>query len=762
MTRFLEHTLLLLVVTTATLVCLGNRPCDAARPTNMDFESGTGADGFPSGWDDPTVLPTTGGKGYEVALDSSIVHAGRASARIRYVGPEKSTLGYGTITQGFSPEGYLGKRVRLSGYVRTLGVTGVGAQVWIRVDGAYGALADDSMEDRSITGTTDWKRYECVLDVSAKATMIVIGAALEGEGTMWVDDMVVEEVSEDVPTTAGPMMVDREPRPEAVEWLRVNGHPIETPEAGNGFEDLAPFADMVGDARVVGLGEGTHGTREFFQMKHRLLEFLAKKKGFTIFAIEASTPEAYRLNDYVMGGEGDPRELIRGMYFWTWSTEEMLSMVEWMREFNVSGEGRLQYTGFDMQTPDVAKTVVLDFLQRVDAALEPVAREKYARIAPPGHSRAQSFGVATWRFPVEDARGKQARFSGYIKTQDLRDGWAGLWWRVDSEKRRAIAFDNMNSRGPRGTTGWKRYEVVLDVVEDAANISFGVLMPGSGRAWFDSLAVELDGVPYSPPETFDFDFETSTDGYHTSNGSAYRVVLTTDEAKSGAKSLLMEKLDEPVAEEPTLQSVAEMAGEVYESMKEARARYLESAGARDVDWAIHNARIVQQATRLRADPKSSFRDESMAENVAWILDQNPGAKVVLWAHNGHIQRAEGRLGRYLAEKYGDDYVPVGFATHEGRYVAWGEKALTTSDLIPSPSGSVESFFAATESPAMFVDLRRGAADPAAAWLAEPRAFRQIGAVATDYQFFPEVIADRFDVLVYFRETTPAVQLKDAE
>ena len=60
-----------------------------------------------------------------------------------------------------------------------------------------------------------------------------------------------------------------------VDWLAEHAVPFATVEAGHGFADLEPLKEMIGDARVVGLGEGTHGTREHFQLKHRLVEYLA-------------------------------------------------------------------------------------------------------------------------------------------------------------------------------------------------------------------------------------------------------------------------------------------------------------------------------------------------------------------------------------------------------------------------------------------------------------------------------------------------------
>ena len=134
----------------------------------------------------------------------------------------------------------------------------------------------------------------------------------------------------------------------SVNWIRQHAVRLKTPEAGHGFADMQPLKKIIGNARIVALGEATHGSREFFQLKHRMLEFLVSEMGFTIFSIEANMPEAYRLNDFVLTGEGDPAKLLRGMYFWTWNTEEVLEMIHWMRKLNQSGKGRVEFTGFDM------------------------------------------------------------------------------------------------------------------------------------------------------------------------------------------------------------------------------------------------------------------------------------------------------------------------------------------------------------------------------------------------------------------------------
>lgn len=172
----------------------------------------------------------------------------------------------------------------------------------------------------------------------------------------------------------------REVSPEIVAWLQANGEAFSTPQAGNGFADLQFLKEMVGEARVVALGEATHGTREFFLMKHRILEFLVQEMGFDQFAIEATWPEANRLNAYVHTGEGDPATLLSGLYFWTWNTQEVLDMIQWMRAHNQNpgGAPAVSFLGFDMQFPGMAIHNVIEYLSGVDTAAATAASEGYA------------------------------------------------------------------------------------------------------------------------------------------------------------------------------------------------------------------------------------------------------------------------------------------------------------------------------------------------------------------------------------------------
>jgi erythromycin esterase len=165
-------------------------------------------------------------------------------------------------------------------------------------------------------------------------------------------------------------LVERKrPAPDSepfIEWARSRAIPIKTAEAGKGFDDLAPFKKIIGDARLVGVGEATHGTREFFQFKHRMFEFLVMEMGFTAFGIEASFPDAEKVNDYVQGKDGDARKVVAGMRFWTWNTEEVVALVEWMREHNKTAKRNVRFYGFDMQFHLPAVKEALDYVKRFD------------------------------------------------------------------------------------------------------------------------------------------------------------------------------------------------------------------------------------------------------------------------------------------------------------------------------------------------------------------------------------------------------------
>jgi erythromycin esterase-like protein len=537
------------------------------------------------------------------------------------------------------------------------------------------------------------------------------------------------------------------------DWIATHAIRLDTPQAGHGLADMQPLKQVVGDALIVSLGEATHGTREFFQLKHRMLEFLATQMGFTIFSIEANMPEAYRLNDYVLNGQGDPAELLRGMYFWTWNTEEVLDMIRWMREFNRSGKGRLQFTGFDMQTTKVAEEIARGFATRYDPDFLPTIREAAEASSKAGNS-SQKFGSVTGSFPVPPAAGKKVRFSGYIKTDKVTDGYAGLWWRVDGASG-VLDFANLRDRAPKGTTDWKHYELEISVSTEATRINFGALLAGNGAAWFDGLTVELDGKPYEDREPLRF-----LENPRPYND--YRMRLDPEVRRGEKPALQISHIPEPGKSDPQAASAAWR--NVVLHLESARAAYEEKkASAQEIDWAIRNARVVLQCMQMKTGEVT--RDRSMAENVKWILDHNPGAKIVLWAHNGHVNATSAGgwqpMGASLRDIYGESMIVFGFAFNQGSFQAVEQgKGLRDFTVSPAPDRSLDATLASASIPLLALDLRRLPQDgPVQEWFRQPQWTRSIGAVyseeAAAAYFATMPLPKAFDAILFVEKTTAA-------
>jgi erythromycin esterase len=150
-------------------------------------------------------------------------------------------------------------------------------------------------------------------------------------------------------------------------WLANNAVPLQGIKSGGGYADLHSLKRIFQDVRIIGLGEATHGTLEFFVFKHRLLEFLVKEMDVRVLAIETGYSSVAQINDYVMGKSVEGAQALASQRFWPFKTTEMLFMLDWMRSYNanVPAKRRVKVVGFDIHYNDPGKQKILAFLKRV-------------------------------------------------------------------------------------------------------------------------------------------------------------------------------------------------------------------------------------------------------------------------------------------------------------------------------------------------------------------------------------------------------------
>ena len=173
-------------------------------------------------------------------------------------------------------------------------------------------------------------------------------------------------------------------RPSLPELIRSAAEPIPSLEGAN----LEPLLQRIGDARLVLIGEASHGTSEFYRMRAEITKALIERKNFDFVAVEADWPDAYRIHDFVTHqrrSEPYDWEAFSRFPTWMWRNQEVLDFIHWLRKFNLAKRPVGRYAGFyglDLYSMFTSIRRVLDYLDRVDPHSAEVARVRYGCLTP--------------------------------------------------------------------------------------------------------------------------------------------------------------------------------------------------------------------------------------------------------------------------------------------------------------------------------------------------------------------------------------------
>jgi len=303
---------------------------------NLDFESIKSDQSEPVGWD---IFKD----GYNVALDKKVRYSGKYSLRIEPDPDNSHYKGSGSISylyHGIQDN----QRIKVTGFIKNESTYKDSIELFIGCYTAGGSL-ENITHNKEFFGTHDWQEYSVELVASKETKYLAFGAIMSGPGKIWVDNIRLF-IDDNEIFTQSYIYSYRATRDE-ISWLKSSIIPIKTVKAENGFEDLEPLKQALMDARIIALGENTHGSREVFEMKHRMVEFLTAEMGFNTFAIESYLPEHSLINHYIQTGYGEPRKLMNNLYA-AWNTLEVLQMVQWMKKYNKNAQTKLRFFGFDI------------------------------------------------------------------------------------------------------------------------------------------------------------------------------------------------------------------------------------------------------------------------------------------------------------------------------------------------------------------------------------------------------------------------------
>lgn len=166
-------------------------------------------------------------------------------------------------------------------------------------------------------------------------------------------------------------------------WLIKMNKPVM--KASREIPEIKSFAlttndDLVSrDAKVIGLGEASHGNKEFQQLKLEILKNLIRDHGVSALCMEMDYAEGVLINDYISGASDMTyEELLTHISFQLYHTKEIRELIEWMREYNIaSHDGALEFYGFDLQNPEVDLYVIDEYVKKQNIPLQSEAIEAY-------------------------------------------------------------------------------------------------------------------------------------------------------------------------------------------------------------------------------------------------------------------------------------------------------------------------------------------------------------------------------------------------
>ncbi len=176
-----------------------------------------------------------------------------------------------------------------------------------------------------------------------------------------------------IPEKSTPTLPQVPPKEQKVDslitdWLKQNAVSLNTYEPNTGFDDFSSISSKFDRVDIVALGQAAWGIHEFALMKHRFLEFLLAKKNFKAVALDAPWGECSLLNDYIQTGTGNLPTLVANLNTWWLNTQEMLDMIEWLKDFNQSRSSgsKVKLYGIDMTSPQMPMEHVINYLQGIN------------------------------------------------------------------------------------------------------------------------------------------------------------------------------------------------------------------------------------------------------------------------------------------------------------------------------------------------------------------------------------------------------------
>lgn len=165
-------------------------------------------------------------------------------------------------------------------------------------------------------------------------------------------------------------------------WIEKNAIEIHSIEPSGEDKDLRGLSPVLKNKKIIGLGDATHGTKEFFVLKNRIIEYLIKNENCTAIALELPLDCGVKINNYVRTGEGDINGLLKEAWWWH-RTEDIKNFLVWLKDYNLNlpDNKKVSFYGFDSQVRGDNTYQIFEYYKKVDPRFEENVKPIYDFIA---------------------------------------------------------------------------------------------------------------------------------------------------------------------------------------------------------------------------------------------------------------------------------------------------------------------------------------------------------------------------------------------
>lgn len=306
-------------------------------PRNLGFENVT--------VENMVLTWKTINRDYKIEIDSLEKFSDKRSLKIEgknNLSDDKSD--FALVSQRISKKNFVGKELTLKTRIKSKSdFDGVAFPYIKTIDENKKLITIRNSQDKPIKGNTDWQEIVLKIPVSENTEFLDFGVIYKGKGTAWFDNL---ELFVDGKLLENPF---KELTNFEKSSIKKYIYPLKTfdpSEKDN--SDLKILKNLVGNSKVVALGESTHGSSEIYKMKDRIIRYLVKNENFDIFSIEAQMQQSYLVENYT-NGNSSLKDAMKNLGYWTWRTKEMADLLNWMKDFN-NDKKKISFTGFDMQS----------------------------------------------------------------------------------------------------------------------------------------------------------------------------------------------------------------------------------------------------------------------------------------------------------------------------------------------------------------------------------------------------------------------------